>query len=74
MAASHCPSSVTSRRMKVASPPPFFISVILLCPSSSKRSQITTLAPSVANNLAVAAPIPNAPPVTKATFPSNRPI
>lgn len=34
---------------------------------------MTTLAPSAANSSAVAAPIPMAPPVIKATLPSKRP-
>ena len=42
--------------------------------SSSRRSAITTLAPSKAKSFAVAAPIPNAPPVTSATLFSNRRI
>ena len=32
---------------------------------------MTTLAPSLENNLAVSAPIPLVPPVIKATFPSS---
>src|SRR5205085_10791064 len=38
---------------------------------SRSRSETTTAAPSAAKRSAVAAPIPRAPPVTRATFPSN---
>jgi hypothetical protein len=40
-------------------------------PSSSKTSAMMTCAPFSANNFAVAAPIPLAPPVITATLPSS---
>src|SRR5262245_53360411 len=42
-------------------------------PCSSFRSATTTRAPSATNRRQVAAPMPDAPPVTTATFPSRRP-
>src|SRR4051812_6154254 len=42
--------------------------------TSASRSLISTLAPSAANNSAVARPIPRADPVTIAAFPSRSPI
>jgi hypothetical protein len=41
---------------------------------SGRRPVTTTFAPSLANNRAVAAPIPVPPPLTIATLPSSRPI
>ena len=41
-------------------------------PSASRRSPITTRAPSRAKSLAVAAPIPRAPPLMSATLPASR--
>ena len=58
----------------MASPPSSVISLMRFDASSSRRSAITTLAPSKAKSFAVAAPIPNAPPVTSATLFSNRRI
>ena len=43
------------------------------CPPSSFISAMTSFAPSLANVRAVARPIPDAPPVTRAIFPSKRP-
>src|SRR5918996_820295 len=43
------------------------------CPGSSARSATHTLAPSSAKRRAVSRPMPPAPPVTTATFPSRRP-
>ena len=45
-----------------------------LAPSSSSTSAIVTRAPSATNSLTVAPPIPLAPPVTSATFPSSCPM
>src|SRR4030042_806544 len=47
----------------------FTISSATLFPFASSMSTTATLAPSRANNLAVASPIPLAPPVTIATLP-----
>ena len=65
-------SLVTSRRTNMASPPASAIWASICRPSASKMSAMATLAPSLANSLASAAPIPLAPPVIKATFPCNR--
>src|SRR5919107_4331725 len=43
------------------------------CPGSSARSATQTRAPSSAKRRAVSRPMPPAPPVTTATFPSRRP-
>src|SRR5689334_1206120 len=43
-------------------------------PRSPSRSQNATLAPSATKRLTVASPIPDAPPVTAATLPSNLPM
>src|ERR671910_3699074 len=43
------------------------------CPGSSARSAMQTRAPSSAKSRAVSRPMPPAPPVTTATFPSRRP-
>ncbi|BAS83750.1 Os03g0299400, partial [Oryza sativa Japonica Group] len=40
-------------------------------PAASSMSAITTLAPCFTNSLTIASPIPLAPPVTMATFPSS---
>src|SRR5437660_7599139 len=69
MAASHCFSSVTSRCTNVALPPAFSISATTAAPSLSSTSATNTaFAPSRANSLAVAAPMPLAAPVTSATL------
>ena len=41
-------------------------------PVTESMSPITTLAPSAAKRLAVASPMPDAPPVITATFPARR--
>ena len=64
----HSASLVTSNLRKRHSPPVSLISVLVLCPSSSSTSPMTTLAPSLANNLAIASPMPLAPPLIKATL------
>src|SRR5437588_8151855 len=43
-------------------------------PRSSEYSPMTTDAPSLANAVAIARPLPEPPPVTTATRPSSRPI
>src|ERR671911_278527 len=65
---------VTSARTNIASPPASRISCAALSPRSSATSPITTRAPSTARAFADARPMPFAPPVTIATFPSSRPI
>src|SRR5262245_55388880 len=54
---------------------PLFSVIIwtVCCPPSAFVSAMTSLAPSRANARAVALPIPDAPPVTNATFPSTCP-
>ena len=59
----------TSVLTKVASPPFSVIIWTVCCPPSSFISAMTSFAPSRANVRAVARPIPEAPPVTKATLP-----
>ena len=44
-------------------------SATIACPASSFRSKMTTLPPAVAMRRVTACPIPEAPPVTTATFP-----
>src|SRR5215831_3740260 len=63
----------TSPWTKVASPPFSVIIWTVCCPPSAFMSAITNFAPSRANVRTVALPIPDAPPVTKATLPSTRP-
>src|SRR5215510_14966193 len=63
----------TSVLTKVASPPFSRIRWTVCCPPSSFISAMISFAPSRANVRAVARPIPDAPPVTNATFPSTRP-
>ncbi len=54
--------------------PPFSVTICLVCvPPSSLTSLNTTWAPSEANIMAAARPWPLAPPVIKATLPSNLP-
>jgi len=52
----------------IVGPPAAVISSAVLRPSSSRMSQMTSFAPSWANILATAAPIPLAPPLIKATL------
>lgn len=66
-AASTSERLVTSQR----TPTPPIASAVSRAPASSK-SATTTVAPSDAKRLAVAAPIPRAPPVTSTVFPSKR--
>src|ERR1700761_2032457 len=66
--------SVTSVRKAIASPPACTISCAVCSPASPFSSATTTFAPSAANSLAEARPIPVPAPVTTATFPSRRGI
>ncbi len=70
MTACHCASSATSREAKRAGSPSSAASAF---PSLSRRSAITTVAPSATNRRAIEAPMPRAPPVTTATLPSSFP-
>ena len=63
-------SSVTSSPPNVTPSP---ISSASARPSSSRRSPMTTVAPSAAKRRAIAAPILREPPATTATRPCNRP-
>ena len=65
-------SLVTSRRMNSAVPLARVMSAAIFLPSSSSMSAITTVAPSLAKRRAVAAPMPEAAPLTIATLPSRR--
>ena len=67
-------SLVTSTLRNRASPPASPIWASTWRPSSSKTSPKTTLAPSRAKRLTSAAPMPLAPPLISATFPSSRPM
>src|SRR5262249_9195062 len=67
-------STPTSVRPKAAWPPDSTISATTRGPASSSMSAHTTAAPSAAKRRSVAAPIPDAPPVTIATLPARRPI
>src|SRR5205807_3965326 len=58
----------TSARTNVASPPARLISPTTDWPSSTRRPETTTLAPALANAIAVAWPMPLVPPVTSATL------
>src|SRR5215471_2123688 len=57
----------------MASPPAAVMSRTVSSPSAPWTSATTTLAPSRAKICAVARPMPELPPVTKATFPATRP-
>src|SRR5882757_800936 len=70
-AAAHCSGLVTSRCTKCAAAPSSSANAV---PSSSRMSPITTLAPSATNSRACDAPMPLAPPLISATFPSTRPM
>src|SRR6266498_1803381 len=61
-------TSVLTRR---ASPPASLIIRTVSSPPSTRTSATTVFAPSRANASALALPIPEAAPVTKATLPSN---
>ena len=63
--------SVTSPLAVAASPPPSPIFAAVSSALDSLRSATTTRAPSRANASADARPIPDPPPVTRATFPSS---
>jgi len=65
-------SLVTSSRTKKHSPPAAVTSAAVLRPSSSRMSPMTSLAPSRAKILVMAAPMPLAPPLIKATLFSSR--
>src|SRR5436853_4166838 len=69
-AASSSRSTCASRN--TTSPPLAAISAATRLPRSTSRSAKATLAPSVTNRRTVASPIPEAPPVTAATFPFSR--
>src|ERR1700743_474427 len=69
-AASHWSGWVTSRWTYLAASP---ISAASALPSSSRMSPITTWAPSSTSRRASSAPMPRAPPLMSATFPSTRP-
>ncbi len=62
----------TSVLIKITSPPAVFISSTVFCPPSSDQSATTTFAPSLANKIADAFPIPDPAPVTIATLSFNR--
>src|SRR5262249_45945653 len=61
----------TSVLTKRASPPASLIIRTVSSPPSTRTSATTVFAPSRANASALALPIPEAAPVTKATLPSN---
>src|SRR3989442_5042194 len=67
-------SLVTSRWTYTASRPAARMAASTFWPSASRMSPKTTLAPSLANVSASAAPCPRAPPLISATFPSSFPI
>jgi hypothetical protein len=55
--------------MNRLSPPALAIRSAVSCPGSAAMSETATLAPASAKAIALARPIPPAPPVTTATFP-----
>jgi len=57
--------------MATTVPPAALISAAVTSSVSRARDPAATLAPSTANNLAIALPIPRPAPVLIATFPSN---
>src|SRR5215208_6621521 len=67
MASATVSASVTSHAMAAAA----FPSETARCAASSARSNITTVAPLLAYASAIAAPMPDAPPVTTATLPAS---
>ncbi|GAT36950.1 3-ketoacyl-ACP reductase [Listeria monocytogenes] len=52
----------------------FSINATVFCAASKFKSATTTFAPSFAKRIAICCPIPDAAPVTTATFPFNFPI
>src|SRR5699024_7594608 len=64
-------SSPASRKIRAAIPPCWWIHSAADFAPSSLKSPFTTLAPSLPSTRAVASPIPDAPPVTNAIFPST---
>src|SRR6266511_204856 len=64
---------VTSQKTKTAVPPCSSISRTTRLPSSSRLEETTTLAPSAANRIAPARPMPELAPVMTATLPARRP-
>jgi hypothetical protein len=58
----------TSQRKNRALPPSFSMASKAFLPRCSSRAATTTEAPSAANSMAVASPIPELPPVTIATL------
>ena len=71
MASAHESSFVTSKWRYRASPPRSLISASTWRPSASRTSPMTTLAPSWEKRRASSAPMPLAPPLMNATFPSS---
>src|SRR5215831_4277502 len=65
-------SRSTCASTKTTSPPLAAISAATRLPRSASRSAKATFAPSFTNRRTVASPIPEAPPVTAATFPFSR--
>src|SRR5882757_9679637 len=66
-------SLVTSCGRKTTSRPAFFSRAASSGPFNSSISVATTVAPCCASNSTIAAPMPDAPPVTSATLPSTCP-
>jgi hypothetical protein len=64
-----CSACETSTWVKLADPPPAWISLTVSSPPGALLSAATTSAPSRANRCAVARAIPDAAPVTSATRP-----
>src|SRR6476620_10762286 len=64
-------SLAISARTNAASPPSFSICLTTSVPSFSRRPETTTFAPARANAIAVALPMPDVAPVTRATLPAN---
>src|SRR5262249_19612807 len=65
-------SRSTCASTNTTSPPLAAISAATRLPRSTSRSAKATFAPSFTNRRTVASPIPEAPPVTAATFPLSR--
>src|SRR6516225_3452744 len=68
---SHCASSVTFSSTKPVLPPVFARRPAVSLPRSARMSPIITEAPAFVSASAIAAPIPRAPPVTKALRPTR---